>query len=277
LFLNHIYLNGKISKEEFPFLIPNFRDYAAFVPANGIHLKTQRVYRSGYPDRLKNKDIRQFEILGIQTIIDLRSLSEQSRNPDQLPAKNKVSLPITLDEEVRNRIKPLLLKRNSETIIRKHISEVYSLMPVTIQKQVTDVFSILANENSYPVLIHCRGGKDRTGFVCALLHLALEVDMQAVMNEYLKSNNYLLPKVKRVTNVMRYLSLGLLPVENFIASFAAHEDFINAALNQVMATPGGAWEYFNQAGIDIQVLESVKNNLLDTSETMEFSNAHKHN
>ena len=40
---------------------------------------------------------------------------------------------------------------------------------------------------AYPVLIHCLSGKDRTGIVVASLLLILQIDVEAIVEEYLMS------------------------------------------------------------------------------------------
>lgn len=46
------------------------------------------------------------------------------------------------------------------------------------------VFQILANEDNYPVYIHCYGGADRTGTVIALLEALLGVEKDEIIQDY---------------------------------------------------------------------------------------------
>ena len=41
-----------------------------------------------------------------------------------------------------------------------------------------------------PILIHCASGKDRTGVACMLILLALGVDREIVLEDYLLTNVY---------------------------------------------------------------------------------------
>ena len=41
-----------------------------------------------------------------------------------------------------------------------------------------------------PLMFHCAAGKDRTGWIAALIHLSLGVSTSTVFTEYLKSNSY---------------------------------------------------------------------------------------
>lgn len=46
------------------------------------------------------------------------------------------------------------------------------------------VFSLLADRDSYPVYVHCAGGADRTGTVCALLLALIGVDRDEIIQDY---------------------------------------------------------------------------------------------
>ena len=53
------------------------------------------------------------------------------------------------------------------------------------QKSVyKNIFSALANENNYPVYIHCWGGADRTGTVCFLINALLGVSYRDLIHDY---------------------------------------------------------------------------------------------
>lgn len=41
-----------------------------------------------------------------------------------------------------------------------------------------------------PLVIHCTAGKDRTGVACALVLVALDVDDDIIMEDYLLTNQY---------------------------------------------------------------------------------------
>lgn len=53
------------------------------------------------------------------------------------------------------------------------------------------VFSVLADAASYPILIHCTQGKDRTGLVIMLLLLLLDVTVEAIRADYMASEREL--------------------------------------------------------------------------------------
>ncbi len=52
------------------------------------------------------------------------------------------------------------------------------------------LYEVINSENR-PVLIHCSGGNDRTGFGAALVVSALQVPYEIMLEDYLLSNEYL--------------------------------------------------------------------------------------
>jgi protein tyrosine/serine phosphatase len=49
---------------------------------------------------------------------------------------------------------------------------------------VKTIFDLLANETAYPVVVHCAGGRDRTGVTIALLLRTLGVDDATIAADY---------------------------------------------------------------------------------------------
>ena len=45
--------------------------------------------------------------------------------------------------------------------------------------------------NKTPTLFHCSAGKDRTGLATVLIYLILDIDLDIILKDYMKSNEYL--------------------------------------------------------------------------------------
>ena len=66
--------------------------------------------------------------------------------------------------------------------------EKYNTADPEVRRWLNDVFRCLADEvERFPVLFHCTSGKDRTGVVIAVLLVALGIDRELVVQEYLWS------------------------------------------------------------------------------------------
>ena len=60
------------------------------------------------------------------------------------------------------------------------------------------LFLSLADQEMLPALFHCTTGKDRTGWAAAALLTLLGVPKDVVVEDYLRSNDYILPMYQGV-------------------------------------------------------------------------------
>lgn len=74
-------------------------------------------------------------------------------------------------------------------------------------KEVYEIFKILSNAESYPILVHCTQGKDRTGLVVQLVLMLLGVAVDAINHDYMLSQEEL--QSKREERLKEIYSIGL--------------------------------------------------------------------
>ncbi|MCA9327767.1 tyrosine-protein phosphatase, partial [Candidatus Saccharibacteria bacterium] len=142
--------------------VRNFRDAAA----SSNVLKKGVLYRSGQLSALTPKGADALSsLLGNNgTIIDVRTASQRSGNKDENVAGSKnISIPIDgiLDQE------PMVTDPKRRT-------------------QIAKALRAAANADG-PVLIHCVSGKDRTGWLVAMIMYANGATNAQVMDEYMLS------------------------------------------------------------------------------------------
>jgi protein-tyrosine phosphatase len=243
--------------------IKNFRDFGGYLTVDGKHLKKGFLFRSGDLDKMKDHDIREIKSLGIKTIIDVRSLKEHKRDFTELEKIHLINLPFNYDNVTRELLKPLFYKKNVETKIIEIINSVYHDMMDQLLPKLGELFRILLSPGSYPILIHCHAGKDRTGFACAVIHLALEIQINSIVKDYLKSNEFLLPKARRITNILKYVSLGLLPTDNLIEIFTSREKYIRTIIDGINNEYGGVEKYLLSCRITPQNIRDLREFLLE--------------
>nr|POE63205.1 tyrosine-protein phosphatase [Quercus suber] len=73
--------------------------------------------------------------------------------------------------------------------------------------EVRSVFAALADADSYPVLVHCTQGKDRTGLVMLLVLMLLGVRDDDIATDYMRSEQELEPE--REEKLVEIRSIGL--------------------------------------------------------------------
>ncbi|MBS0524360.1 MAG: tyrosine-protein phosphatase, partial [Proteobacteria bacterium] len=116
--------------------------------------------------------------------------------------------------------------------------------------QFAGLFEQLLAEDT-PLVFHCTAGKDRTGFAAALILLALGVDRDVVMQDYLLTNGlYRRPESLKSSA----------PEEVLNVIWRVREDFLQAALQSVDRDHGGVQRYLGRRlGVD----EAARRRLAD--------------
>lgn len=168
--------------------VPNFRDVAGagegLLLADGSRMVVGAIFRSGKLAPISRADRERLVAAGVSDIYDLRTPAVIGRTPD--PA---------IEGAERHEINvfavqasaPVRPGRPAEA--RKHMKRIYrEFVAVAAQrKAIAKVLKSIAEADG-PVLVHCTEGKDRTGWISALLQLTAGADEVTVIEEYLLSN-----------------------------------------------------------------------------------------
>ena len=91
-----------------------------------------------------------------------------------------------------------------------------------------------------PLLYHCTGGKDRTGYATAMILSALGVDKETIIAEYLMSNYYRYDKALSSIEKARYIGLDRETTANL---FLVQEEYIEKVFEIVETEFGGIDKY----------------------------------
>ncbi|HOU14873.1 MAG TPA: tyrosine-protein phosphatase [Anaerolineae bacterium] len=244
----------------------NFRDFGGCLTADGRRVKTGYLYRSGHVDQASRRDRETLRALGIKTLVDLRSARERKQAAHLWPGARVVWLPMPFDEITRARLKPYLFRRDVRAAVFDMVESVYADTVEHSCAQLAALFTLLQQPEVYPVLIHCRAGRDRTGFVSAVIQLALGVPVEDVVTEYLRSNASLLPRARRAPKVLQILTLGLFSPDNLRAVFTSQERYMRTVIGKIEGECGGIVRYLTQCGVAEWQLAALKDLLLERSD-----------
>ncbi len=178
----------------------NFRDVA---DSTGV-LRPGRLFRSGELSELGDDGREELRRSGVTDVADLRSRSEvQRRGPGRVPDGVEIHpLPIpdldpdeaNLDGEAphEHAFKRLLEDRQGDESVaaasHRYMVDEYSRFPTYngTPQALRRVVTLLGNQRT--VLTHCFAGKDRTGFLVALVLEAAGVDRDSIVADFLCSN-----------------------------------------------------------------------------------------
>jgi protein-tyrosine phosphatase len=243
--------------------IHNFRDCGGYTTFDGAHTRSGRLYRSGTLDDARNGDLRTVQAIGLKTIVDLRAPREKKKDLPHLDGVRRVDVPIELENRTREKIQPLMTKRGAEGEVIEVLKQMYRDLADEAWPQAGQLFKVLLNADAYPVLIHCRAGKDRTGFMCALVQQAVGVERAAIFQDYCETNNHFGLVSPRMERLMKIMSFGKLQLENVRASLSASEEYLQAALDQIDQCHGGMTAYLAKCGVTSSEIETLRGLLVE--------------
>jgi len=170
--------------------IVNARDLGGLATSNGGCVAPGRLYRSASLHEMTDADRSTLEALGIGVIIDLRAEWERREHPYEWTRGRIVLAPLVDDdlvESITGRFADGSL-RSSELEDWWELTRVFQA-PEEHAPSIRTIFeTLLEAEPAEGALFHCRGGKDRTGMVAALILEALGVTRAEVLADFLFSN-----------------------------------------------------------------------------------------
>jgi len=151
-----------------------------------------RLYRSEQLSGLSEADIERLRSLGLGCICDFRSATERLGAPDRLPEQGDTRV-VFLEIDQRALVSKEMAKRVLKPAVTAEdftegMRESYRRMVSHCTDQFTSFMQLFRESSNLPILIHCVGGKDRSGFAAALLLSALGVPHRTVFQDYLLTN-----------------------------------------------------------------------------------------
>ncbi|WP_433608339.1 tyrosine-protein phosphatase [Prescottella agglutinans] len=228
--------------------IPNFRDVAGsegggYEGLAGRHLKRGVIYRSDDLASASDEDLATLSSLNIKHIYDLRGETEISNplvgGPDKIPAgADYKHIPIEFGDLIALAQSIQSPEEGRQFMIDANRSFVSDPAKREGFKQL---LTEIANSDG-PVLFHCSAGKDRTGWIAALLLTIGGVQQQAVYDDYLLSNTYL-AESNAATLAQIRAALGDQAALNLEPVLAVDKSYLEAAFEQMRADYGGPVAY----------------------------------
>jgi protein-tyrosine phosphatase len=230
----------------------NFRSLKGLPAHGGRRIAGHTVLRSDQLNRLGADDWAALQSLGVRTVCDLRSPTERARYPNRLPAQGIQELPMGLLSDIRadpSFAAMLRAKPNADGAVDM-MCEIYRRMPGLLFHHLPALFGLFES-GDVPVLVHCAAGKDRTGFVVAVLLHALGVAPEHILEDYLLSSRSSMvtdPHKRQHMSQMVFELVGQTCSESMVdAILAVHPDYLQAAFDAV-DQQWGSMEAYLHAG-----------------------------
>jgi protein-tyrosine phosphatase len=188
--LRHIVLDGAV----------NVRDIGGYRTSYGLEVARGRLFRGDALSRLSGHDTERLERLGLRIVVDFRTPGEVLlAGADRLPfGIELVSLPVGGGD--LGAVYELIASGDHERQ-RAELGDggAASLMVEINRGFVTDArqreafgaaVRLVCSAGRLPLLYHCSGGKDRAGWMTAIVLTALGVPREVVLRDYLLSNDF---------------------------------------------------------------------------------------
>ena len=125
--------------------------------------------------------------------------------------------------------------------------------------EIRQVFAVLADEESYPILVHCTQGKDRTGLIVLLLLLLLDVPIGAISTDYIASERELRQEMEARVKEIKSIGLG----EEFALCPSSFVQELKKYLDEKYR---GAECYLYDIGVSGQTREKIRKILVSKRE-----------
>jgi protein-tyrosine phosphatase len=254
----------------------NARDLGGLLTGDGYRLRTGRLFRANALNRLTEADIEAVAALGLACVIDLRGEREvemvgQDRLPFPPPRK-LVALPLSdPDNQVFAAVTALakgMLTSASATldpdVLVGEMLRAYRWLAIAQPARAAfgRALRLMADPHSLPLLFHCTAGKDRTGWLAAVVLSALGVEHEVIAADYLRTTE--LNQTGIDFMIGRLERNGVADGSAVRPMLEARPEYLAEAYAAVESEFGGMPTYLREGlGADDDVIAGLRANLLE--------------
>ena len=242
--------------------IANFRDVGGHETIGGEAMRRGVVFRSGHLADATDRDLASLAELDIRVIVDLRDPCDVVANGEnRVPPDTRLQRIAYPGEVSGGDIQGLLTTGDAKTIEQAFPpGSAYAIVLDSCirwsrdegrHRQLAEVIRcIIGTEGA--VLIQCSAGKDRTGFASAVIQASLGVPMEAVVADYLRSND---ARTTQNAKLLDGLARRGVAVELLEPLLVLREQYILGFFDAVADDWGGIHAYVRR-GLGIGALEA---------------------
>ena len=259
----------------------NTRDFGGYKGSDGRMIKWGIFYRSDALCNLSKKDEEILTGLGIKTIVDFRSEMEVSKDPDiifdgasyinlaphaelaQLAAgsitndREKVEKLIKISETEEGRVKLHSRLNDMEIQMRELVSQQYS------NEKYQKYLELLLNPSNTPIIHHCKGGKDRAGFGTVIVLMALGVEKEVIMRDYMLTKELMAARNERRMKEYEQYTDNEFVLAYLSSLMQAKKSYLEAAFDEITKISGDFDRYLKDClNMDEQKISIIRENYL---------------
>ena len=251
----------------------NFRDFGGYPTTDGQRLRWRRLFRSDRLSSLTPEDYALLNDLNIQVVCDLRRPSELERAPTQWASENApelLHLPLLSETQFASleRTRKDIPISNDVLAVRQVMIEIYRFLVTdeSVFPWYLQMLETLVELEDGGILIHCSGGKDRTGVSCALIQTLLGVERRQVFEDFMLSRVYYTQRLDLSTRVPQAAG-GNMDDDNLEAwrpVFDVEPAYLDTAFTEIESRHGSVEAFFlNAVGAEQSLLDHLRERLLE--------------
>jgi protein-tyrosine phosphatase len=234
----------------------NFRDVGGYLAADGRTVRWGHYFRAGRQDRMSERDLEKVKELGIATQIDLRrpdEIRDQGRGPiaDMGAIYHNIAV---IPEGGSDQLSRLV---GDTGISGERYLRYLEFGPESWRR----LFEILEHAASYPILLHCTAGKDRTGVSTAFLLSVLGVARAVIEADYILTNRDVGRQADFIENTSGFPA-GM-SRDVMIHHAGVPESAMSDFLDGLEERWGGPVEYLSSIGISDRTMATVRDVFLE--------------
>lgn len=240
--------------------LPNTRDLGGIETERGRKILPRRLIRSGELFAATKNDKAVLKDLNLKKIVDFRTGAERKEKPDPqignaeniwTPIMSEETMGITHDKNSDRDVMAGLFEflKSQGLTIDGYMKKIYAaiVMSEQGQREYSNFFKALLENEEGALLWHCSAGKDRVGTGTALLLSALGVPRETIIRDFLFTNDCTKEAYEKLSAALRMKNADENVIEAIKAIFCVHEDYLLAALGKIEENFGSVENYLEKA------------------------------
>jgi protein-tyrosine phosphatase len=244
----------------------NFRDIGGAATTDGRTFKTGILFRSEGLSRLSRNDVAVLRALDLKLVCDLRTPRDSRKRAPALGAIRHVNVPLhelpAYDVTARKML-GFVFDHTGSSRFRELLHAYYHHLAFEQGARLGEVLTLLSREENLPALIHCTAGRDRTGFVAAILQLVAGVPYETVLADYLLTNDRYAPQRDKLVRAMQLVTLHRVPAERMQLLLTTQREFLDRVHTRILERHGGVDRYLEaECKVDRETLRSLRERLV---------------
>ena len=233
----------------------NFRDLGGYRGRAGQTVRWRTLYRADALHRLPDDELDQLSLLGVRTVLDLRTQAEIDHG--RIKAEHlgiaHLHLPV-----LGTTWKPAELDPDADA--GEVLGSLYIQMLDVGAPALADSLRVLADPAQVPAVFHCAAGKDRTGVLAAVVLALLGVDEETIIGDYALTAAAMADLVERLKQDRPEALTAMNDQPS--AYLATPPEAMRRFLDHVNTEHGSMVGYVRGIGVELEVVEALHTTLL---------------